>query len=159
MWYKTVPRKSSPKLEILLECCATIYSLFFSSFIEIYWHIALYKLSVQHDLNFRRHEVIITVNFVTIHHLIQTHKKRKKNVFPFVMRTSEPVKLLSRVQLLATPWTVAYQAPPSMGFSRPGYWSGLPFPSPGDLPNPGIKPRSPKLQENALPFEPPGKPL
>ena len=45
----------------------------------------------------------------------------------------------------ATPWTAAYQAPPSMGFSRQGYWSGLPFPSPKDLPNPGIKPRSPSL--------------
>ena len=55
----------------------------------------------------------------------------------------------------ATPWTVAYQAPPSMGFSKQGYWSGLPFPSPGDLPNPGIEPGSPKLQADALPSEPP----
>ena len=47
---------------------------------------------------------------------------------------------------LATPWTVACQAPPSMGFSRQEYWSGLPFPSPGDLPDPGIKPASPALQ-------------
>ena len=46
----------------------------------------------------------------------------------------------------ATPWTVAHQAPPSMEFSRQEYWSGLPFPSPGDLPNPGIEPRSPALQ-------------
>ena len=51
------------------------------------------------------------------------------------------VKSLSHVRLLATPWTVARQAPLSMGFSRQEYWSGLPFPSPGDLPNPGIKPR------------------
>ena len=51
------------------------------------------------------------------------------------------VKLLSRALLLATPWTAAYQAPPSMGFSRREYWSGVPFPSPGDLPDPGIKPR------------------
>ena len=50
---------------------------------------------------------------------------------------------------------VAYQAPPSMGFSRQEYWSGLPFPSPGDLPNPGIKPGSPALQTDALPSEPP----
>ena len=57
-----------------------------------------------------------------------------------------------------TPWTVAYQAPLSMGFSRQKYWSGLPFPSPGDLPNPGIKPGSPALQADALPSEPPGKP-
>ena len=63
----------------------------------------------------------------------------------------------SRVRLFATPWTVAYQAPPSVGFSRQEYWGGLPFPSPGDLPNPGIEPGSPALQADALPPEPPGK--
>ena len=68
------------------------------------------------------------------------------------------VKLLSRVGLFATPWTAAYQAPPSMGFSRQEYWSGLPFPSPEDLPDPGIKPRSPTLQADALTSEPSGKP-
>ena len=52
------------------------------------------------------------------------------------------VKSLSCVQPFATPWTVAYQVPPSMGFSRQENWSGLPFPSPGDLPNPGIEPGS-----------------
>ena len=67
------------------------------------------------------------------------------------------VKSLSRVRLFATPWTVAYQVPPSMGFSRQEYWSGLPFPSPGDLPNPGTEPRSPALKADALPSEPPGK--
>ena len=55
-------------------------------------------------------------------------------------------------------WTVAYQAPSSMGFSRQEYWSGLPFPSPGDLPDPGIEPGSPALQADALTSEPPGKP-
>ena len=59
---------------------------------------------------------------------------------------------------LATPWTVARQAPLSMGFSRQESWSGLPFPSPGDLPDPGIEPRSAALQADALPSEPPGKP-
>jgi len=54
------------------------------------------------------------------------------------------------------PWTVAYQAPPSMGFSRQDYWSGLPFPSPGDLPNPGIESGSPEFQANALTSEPSG---
>ena len=68
------------------------------------------------------------------------------------------VKSLSRVRLFATPWMVAYQAPRSMGFSRQEYWSGLPFSSPGDLPNPGIKPRSPALQTDALLSEPLGKP-
>ena len=69
------------------------------------------------------------------------------------------VKSLSRVRLFATPWIVAYQAPPSMGFSRQECWSGLPFPSPGDLPDPGIEPRSLALQADALPSEPPRKSL
>ena len=91
------------------------------------------------------------------------------------MKVKGKVKLLSRVQLFATPWTVAYQAPPSMGFSkqeywsglpflsssmgfsRQEYWSGLPFPSPGDLPNPGIEPGSPALEADVLTSEPPGK--
>ena len=68
------------------------------------------------------------------------------------------MKSLSRVPLFATPWTVAYQAPPSMGFSRQEYWSGVPFPSAGGLPNPGIKPGSPALEAHALTSEPPGKP-
>ena len=69
------------------------------------------------------------------------------------------VKLLSHVRLFVTQWTIAYQAPPSMGFSRQEYWSGLPVPFPGDLPDPGIEPRSPALQADALTSEPPGKPL
>ena len=59
---------------------------------------------------------------------------------------------------LATPWTIAYQAPQSMEFSRQEYWSGLPFPSPGDLLNPGIEPGSPALQADAFLSQPPGKP-
>ena len=57
-----------------------------------------------------------------------------------------------------TPWTVACQAPLSMGFPRQEHWSGLPFPSQGDLPDPGIKPKSPALQEDSLLCKPPGKP-
>ena len=57
----------------------------------------------------------------------------------------------------ATPWTVAHKAPLSMGFSRQEYWSGVPFPSPGDLPDPGFEPRSPASQADLLPSEPPGK--
>ena len=63
----------------------------------------------------------------------------------------------SRVQLCAALWIVAHQAPLSMGFSRQEYWSGLPFPSPGDLPNPGIKPASPALVGGFFTTEPPGK--
>ena len=69
------------------------------------------------------------------------------------------VKLLSWVRLLVTPWTIAYQVLSSMEFPRQEYWSGLPFPSPGDLPDPEIKPRSPALQADTLPTEPPGKPI
>ena len=58
----------------------------------------------------------------------------------------------------ASPWTIAYQASLSMEFSRQVYWSGLPFPFPGDLSDPGIKQRSPVLQADSLPSEPPGKP-
>ena len=68
------------------------------------------------------------------------------------------VQLLSCVRLFVTPWTVACQPPLSLGFSRQEYWNGLPFPSPGDLPNPRIEPRSPTLQADALTSEPPGKP-
>ena len=75
---------------------------------------------------------------------IDTERKKRKKV-----------KLLSRVQLFGTPWTVAHQAPLSMGFSRQEFRSGLPFLSPGDLPNPGIEPRSLTLQADSLLSEPP----
>ena len=68
------------------------------------------------------------------------------------------MKSLSRVRLFATPWTVAYQVSKSMGFSRQEYWSGFPFPPPGDLPDPGIEPGSPTLWADALPWEVSGKP-
>ena len=60
------------------------------------------------------------------------------------------MKSLTNVRLVATPWTIAHQASLSMGFSRQEYWSGLPFPSPGGVPDPGIKPRSPALQVDSL---------
>ena len=69
-----------------------------------------------------------------------------------------PLKSLSHVRLFVTPWTVAQQAPLSMGSSRQKYWSGFPFPSPGDIPDPEIKLRSPALQADYLPSKPPGKP-
>ena len=77
--------------------------------------------------------------------------------FAGLLQRSE-VKSLSRVRLSVTPWTVACQAPPSMGFSRHGDWSGLLFPSPGDLQS-GIEPGSPALQADSSPYEPLGKAL
>ena len=68
------------------------------------------------------------------------------------------VWLLSHVLLFVTLWTVAHQAPPLMGFPRREYWSGLPFPSLGNLPDPGIKPVSPTLAGRFFTTEPPGKP-
>ena len=67
--------------------------------------------------------------------------------------------LFSHVRLSATPWTIAHQAPLSMGFPRQEYWSGLPFLSPGNLPDPGIKPEFPALEGGLFTAEPPGKPL
>ena len=67
------------------------------------------------------------------------------------------VSVLSHIQLFAALWTVAHQAPLGMGFSRQECWSGLPFPTPGDLPNPGIEPTSPILAGRFLPLAPPGK--
>ena len=69
---------------------------------------------------------------------LTTHYALK--LISFLIPWKVKVKSLSRIWLFVTPWTVAYQAPPSMGFSRQEYWSGLQFPSPGDLPDPGIKP-------------------
>ena len=63
------------------------------------------------------------------------------------------------IQLFGIPWTVAHQAPVSMKFSRQEYWSGSPFPSPGDLPDPGIRPGSFTLQADSLLSKPPGKPM
>ena len=77
------------------------------------------------------------------------------------VRHTVPGKLLSRVRLFVIPWTVAYQDPPSMEFSRQEFWSGLPFPLPRDLPDPGIEPAfpvSPALQADSFPAESLGKP-
>ena len=94
---------------------------------------------------------VIAMSFTILYLLCSKLGSLKKQV---------KVKSLGRVRLFATPWTVAHQAPLSMGFSRHEYWSGLPSPSPGDLPDPGIEPRSSSLQADALalPSEPPGKP-
>ena len=78
--------------------------------------------------------------------------------FKYTDKKKEKVKSLSHVRLFATPWIVAYQAPSSMEFFRQEYWSGLPFPSPADLPDPGTEFGSPALQADALPSEPQGSP-
>ena len=87
-------------------------------------------------------------NTIWYHLYVESKRKVKR----------KKVKSLSRVRFFVTLWTVAHQVPPSMGFSRQEYWSGLPFPSPRDIPDTGIEPRSPALQADALTSEPPGKP-
>ena len=84
--------------------------------------------------------------------------KHQNSSLPWGLCVYYTCQSFSRVQLFASPRTVARQASLSMEFSRQKYWSELPFPSPGDLPNPGIKPRSPALQADSLPSEPPRKP-
>ena len=76
-----------------------------------------------------------------MHHIFFIHLSAERK------KKKPKVKSLSLVRLSATPWTLAYQAPPSMGFSRQGYWSGLPFPSPEDLPDPQIKPGLPHCRQ------------
>ena len=107
--------------------------------------------------------IIIIIKMVWYENKRYTHRPMGQNWEPRnkhiqrELKVKVKVKSLSHVRLFATPWTVAYQAPPSMGFSRQEYWSGLSFPSPRDLPDPGIKPGSPEFQANALTSEPPGK--
>ena len=86
--------------------------------------------------------------------------ERKLFIVPRAMKivSESEYQSLSRVRLLVIPWTVAHQAPLSMEFSRQEFWSGLPFPSPGDLPYPGTEPMSPALQADSLSSEPPEKP-
>ena len=93
----------------------------------------------------------------TVHHIARLKMEKKMLILIGVCVCV--CELLSHVQLFATLWTVACQAPLSMEFSpRQEYWTGLPFPSPGDLCNLGTEPRSPALQADSLLFGPPGKP-
>ena len=102
------------------------------------------------------HQIICSISYLI--HIILFTLQIILEPQSLLLRGKVKVKSLSCVQLFATPWTAAYKAPPSMGFSRQEYWSGVSFPSPGDLPNPGIEPQSPALEADALTSEPPGKP-
>ena len=91
--------------------------------------------------------------------LYAPNDKIKKKKYLVLHLFAVVVSSLSCFQLFVTPWTVACQAPLSVGFYRPEYWSGLPFPPPGDLPNPGIEPWSPALAGGFFTTELLGKPL
>ena len=111
------------------------------------------------SLSFRFHKCTIrwkcSKNYHTNEHLKTLHRLFSTELE--LKYGKVKVKSLSHVQLFATPWTVAFQAPLSMGFSRQEHWSGLPFPSAGDLPHPGIKPSSSATQADSLLSEPPGR--
>ena len=90
--------------------------------------------------------------------LVERHELWIRNIWVQIQALALCAWSLSCVQLFVMPWTVICQTPLSMEFSRQEYWTGLPCPPPEDLPNPGIKPRSPILQADSLPSEPPAKP-
>ena len=104
------------------------------------------------DTSHEQKKLILT--WIVISMEVEANSKQV-NQYIYKILLKVKVKSLSRVWLFATLWTVAYQVPLLMGFSSQEYWSGLPFPSPGDLPNPGIEPKSPALYADALPSEPP----
>ena len=132
-------------LSIYTQCTLIIFILQLITFYKSLNSGFIYKSHTDKSCFTKMHLFKSTLKYILIdkcHQLIYTESE------------SEVAK---SCPILWTPWTVAYQAPLSMGFSRQAYWSGLPFPSPGDLPNPGIKPGSPALQADTLPSEPPGK--
>ena len=93
---------------------------------------------------------MLLYSFIMLIHITNIHK----NLLCAQLSASGGGGLVAKLCLtLVTPWTVAHQAPLSMGFSRQEYWSGFLFPFPGDLPNPGIEPKSPALQADSLPTE------
>ena len=121
----------------VLFLLTTCYSLFFG---------VVYLLGCGRQLDFFKHLANIFV-----------HSKQTENNLVKVLVVSNSLQS-NHVQLFAIPWTVACQASLSMEFSRQEYWCGQPFPSPGNLPDPRIKPRSPALQADSLLSEPPEKP-
>ena len=94
-----------------------------------------------------------------LQHILAIRNNAVINIHVQVLVRTRVFISLECVRLFGTLWTVAQQAPLSMGFSRQGYWSGLPCPPPGNLPDPGIEPVSLALQADSLPTEPPGKPI
>ena len=150
---KTIPVRSKQGIIItVIEFCYG-YCCLLCSPIRIPFSSNFFLILIKSQVNYVC--LYLCLFYFFLYSLYVIYKIRKK-----VMKMSfnSSVSLLSRVRLFATPWTVAHQAPPSMGFSRQEYWSGLPFPSPGHLPDPGIEPRSPTLQADALTSERPGKP-
>ena len=115
----------------------------------------LYILSLNMLTKWQKQSFLLQLKYLEVH--LASWKPESPWLCLSIPESERKVKSLSCVQLFATPWTIAYQAPLSMGFSRQEYWSGLPLPSPANLPDPGIEPWSPALLTDTLPSEPPGK--
>ena len=145
-------------LEFFPPQCAMLFSSLYHA-----WTLARKSICMLLDSTDKVNSVFSFLQLMDNDKMTQTGEQFKKGNWKlnFVYDASwkvgmkwSQVKSLSHVRLFATPWRVTYKALRSMGFSRQDYWSGLPFPSPGDLPNPGIEPGSPALQTDALPSEP-----
>ena len=122
-------------------------------------------MGIPEDREIKVEEILVVVSGVfpnineTLTHWSGSSENTKQDKYQlFICVYTCMLRRFSRVWLFVTPWTVAHQAPLSMGFSRQEYWSGLLFPSPGNLPDPGIEPRSPALEADVLTSEPPEKP-
>ena len=122
-----------------IHSAISLSDLCISLFFQISYQVFSFFL-----LNASRDHFCSRAVFLGIHQVLHQHLS-PGDAFVLVASVWSEVKLLSHVQLFAPPWTVAYQAPLYMGFSRQEYWSGVPFPSPGDIANPGIEPGSPAL--------------
>ena len=158
------------KIEFLLPLFSPVLSVNFPVFLP-----CVYGPSISHRINLRIHynkdlSIVHTVAPSTVHsNCYSVKKKVKKETIKIVrvgkwsecsdLKYSKWVSEVVQSFLTLRPHELlVHQAPPSMGFSRQEYWSGLPFPPPGDLPNPEIELGSPTLQTDALTYEPPGKP-
>ena len=140
-------------IKLILWCFWTLLKKDYIIAIEISYLFLSMNLRIYKD-----HKVAIPVDNDKLIFMFGISQKQIYDCVGLWYNCTVKVKSLSRVQLFATPWTIAYQAPPSMGFSKQEHWSGLPFSSPGDLPDPRIEPGSPTLEADALTSEPPGKP-
>ena len=137
----------------VISFCLFILFMGFSR--QEYWSGLPFLSPVDHVLS--ELSTMNRLTWVAPHGMAHGFIESNKTAIQVINLVNEIMKSLSHVWLFVIPQTVAYQVPPSMGFSRQEYRSVFSFPSPGDLPNPGVEPRSPALQEDALPSEPPGK--
>ena len=150
---------SSWKESITLQYIILTYILH-AAILHVF-HINTFRWDIQHSSVSNKCKRYICMSLYYKGFIVKKYRSRKVNKNKYTLgwinclKEKNHVKvLLSHVWLFTRPWTVAHQTPLSVKFFRQEYWSGLPFPSPGDLPDPGIEPGSPTLLVDSLPFEP-----